>query len=480
LARLDGDEAVTGIMARRILDGDHLAFFAGQAYQGSGEQYLQALVLRLLPDTPFNLRLVQVALAVLACGGVYLLGRLVRRSDRRALLAAALFAVGPYFSVLWSVKSRGAYDTGLLAGVGGLLAALWVRPDDRRLALKVFLFGLACGLGFWANWQAAYLLLPAAWWLLGTARGRWLVTVPAAAAGFVIGAAPSLGHLFLTGPIEASGPAQPSSMAQRADGLLHTTVPSFVGAQEAGVTLHDWIPPAVVTMIAIAALGAALYHRRSGLWDLFRLRPGRRRPADLLLAVTLTAPVLLVASRSSAGGAFPGYVFPLYAVVPVLFAALAPAAGRRRWGPVAVAGAMVVALALQSGLMARRLFDHSPVGYTGGPVPTETFPAVAEALRTAGVRVAYADYWIAFPLQFLVGDRLVVSPIRNQRFPALAARARAEPFPAFIVPVGPQADIVRAASAAAGSTTTERHVEGLALFTGRLPGAVLEGLRPTP
>ena len=477
LTRLDGDEAVTGIMAQRILDGHHLAFFAGQAYQGSGEQYLQALVLALLPDTPFNLRLVQVGLAVLACGGVYVLARLVLGSERRALLAATLFAVGPYFNVFWSVKSRGAYDTGLLAGLGGLLAALWVRPDDRRLALKALLFGGCCGLGFWANWQAAYLLVPGAWWLLGTARGRWLVVVPVAAAGFIIGAAPSLGHLLLTGPIEASGPAAPSSIAARADGLLRTTVPSFVGAQEGGVQLHRWLPPAAASIVTIAALGAALFQRRSGLWDLFRLRPGRCRPVDVLLAVTLIAPVLLVASKNSVGGAFPGYIFPLFAVMPVLLAALPPPAGRRRWWPAAVAGAMVVALGLQSSLMARRGFQYAPVGFDSSLGPTETLPAVVEALESAGVRVAYADYWTAFPLQFLAGDRMVVSPFRNQRFPALAALARAEPSPALLVPIGPQADGVRAAIAASGSTATERHVEGLALFTGRISRAVLEGLR---
>jgi hypothetical protein len=489
LARLDGDEAVTGIMAQRILDGHHLAFFAGQAYQGSGEQYLQALVLALLPDTAFNLRLVQVVLAVVACGGVYLLARSVLGSERRALLAAALFAVGPYFSVMWSVKSRGAYDSALLVGLGGLLVALWVRPDDRRLAPKVFLFGGLCGLGFWANWQAAYLLVPGALWLLGTARGRWPVVAVVAAAGFVVGAAPSLGHLLLTGPIEASGQAAASSIAQRADGLLRSTLPAFVGAEESGVQLHDWVPPAVASMVTIAALGAALYQRRGGLWDLFRLRRGRRRPVDILLAVTLTAPFFLIASEASAGlGAYPGYLFPLFAVVPVLLAALPPPAGRRRWAPMAVAGAMVVALGLQTVLMAQRLSDHRPVGYGFlQAVPTETFPAVADALRTSGARVAFADYWVAGPLQFLVGDRLVVSPVGNQRFPDLGAVADADPSPAFVVPAGPPADAVRAAITASGSTATERHVEGLALFTdiepglpSPLPGAVIAAIDPAP
>jgi len=64
---LDADEAVTGIMARRILDGHHTAYFAGQNYMGTVEQYLQAAVLALLPDSDLALRLPQVALAAVSC-----------------------------------------------------------------------------------------------------------------------------------------------------------------------------------------------------------------------------------------------------------------------------------------------------------------------------------------------------------------------------------------------------------------------------
>src|SRR5690606_40587795 len=60
IARLDADEAVTGIMAQRILDGDLPVFYAGQNYLGTIEQYLQAVVLAVAPDTAASLRAVQV------------------------------------------------------------------------------------------------------------------------------------------------------------------------------------------------------------------------------------------------------------------------------------------------------------------------------------------------------------------------------------------------------------------------------------
>src|SRR5690606_37739419 len=93
--RLDGDEAVTALMARRILDGHLYAYFAGSDYTGAGEQYVQAAVLAVLPDTDLTVRLPQLGLMVLACWLVHQLARRCGLSPRRALLAAALFAAGP-------------------------------------------------------------------------------------------------------------------------------------------------------------------------------------------------------------------------------------------------------------------------------------------------------------------------------------------------------------------------------------------------
>ena len=491
LSRLDGDEAVTGIMAQRINEGHHLAFFAGQAYQGSGEQYLQALVLRFLPDTPFTLRLPQVALGVLACAGVYLLARRCLRSEGRALVAAALFAVGPFFSVWWSVKSRGAYDSALVLGLGGLLVALWVQPDDRRAVAKLGLFGLVCGLGFWANWQAAYLLLPAALWLVGTLGWRILRAVPAAVLGFVVGAAPSLGHLILTGPLEAAGQHAPSTLQFRAKQVVTSVIPQFVGVQIGQERVLSWFRPALATAVIGVALAVALWFRRRGLLDVVTLRRQRREPVDLLILCVIITP-LLYAQSAAARNTFPGYMYPLYAVVPVLVAAvpLGASLSRRRWLPATMAAGLVLGLAGLCWLTAQQFWDRGeyvvPLG-TGERIPTDQLPAVVDALVAEGARSAFADYWIANPMQFLAGDRLVVSSTYVYRFPTLTAAAKADPSPALVVPAGPRADALRNAIIAAGSIARERRIEDLVLFTGISPGlaptesVVMDGaLQPAP
>jgi hypothetical protein len=490
LSRLDGDEAVTGIMAQRVNEGHHLAFFAGQAYQGSGEQYLQAVVLRFLPDTPFTLRLPQVALTVLACAGVYLLARRCLRSEGRALLAAALFAVGPFFSVWWSVKSRGAYDSALVLGLAGLLVALWIEPDDRRALAKFGLFGLVCGLGFWANWQAAYLLLPAGLWIVGTLGWRLLRTVPAAVLGFVIGAAPSLGHLFLTGPLEAAGQHPPSTLQFRARQVVTSVIPQFVGVQTGPEAVVSWLRPALITILIAAALAAALWFRRRGLLDMLLLRRERREPVDLLIFCVVLTPVLY-AQSAAARNTFPGYMYPLYAVMPVMLAAVPlPAVLRRRWLPVSLAAGVVMASAGLCWLTARQFWDRGeyvvPLN-TGERIPTDQLPAVIDALVAEGARTVFADYWIANPMQFLAEGRLVASSTSTYRFPAITAAAKADPSPALVVPAGPRADALRDAIIAAGSIARERRIGDLALFTGIRPGLaptetiVMDGaLQPAP
>jgi hypothetical protein len=307
----------------------------------------------------------------------------------------------------------------------------------------------------------------------------------------VIGAAPSLGHLILTGPLEAAGKHPPSTLQYRAKQVLTSVIPQFVGVQIGEERVVSWIRPAVAALVIGAALAATLWFRRRGLLDLALLRRGRRKPIDLLLVCAVLTP-LLYAQSSAARNTFPGYMYPLYAVVPVLLAAVpVPAALRRvRWLPATMALGLVVALAGSCWLTARAFWDRGeyvvPLG-TGERIPTDQLPAVVDALVAEGARSVFADYWLANPMQFLAKGRLVVSSSYTYRFPALTAAAKADPAPALVVPAGPRADALRAAIITAGSIARERRIQDLVLFTGIRPGlapteaVVMDGaLQPAP
>jgi hypothetical protein len=102
-------------------------------------------------------------------------------------------------------------------------------------------------------------------------------------------------------------------------------------------------------------------------------------------------------------------------------------------------------------------------------VLSEDLPAAADVLAREGVRGVYADYWLAYPLQYLSGGRLVVAPLAYDRFPDGSARVAADPAAAFAAPVGPPADALQAALERRGSTFRRRDVGSVALFTGVSP-----------
>ena len=84
-------------------------FFGTQNYQGALEQYLQAGVLALLPDTPFTLRLVQVALMAAA---ILLAISHVRASRGKALPAPASAIIAVFVVVAAVATSVQVYRIG--------------------------------------------------------------------------------------------------------------------------------------------------------------------------------------------------------------------------------------------------------------------------------------------------------------------------------------------------------------------------------
>src|SRR5256885_13693018 len=99
---IDGDEAMVGIQAEHILHGEHPVYFYGQAYMGSLEAYLMAILFALVGPSVWMLRAEPTLLSLLV---VYLTWRLAGALAETAQLPplsrqlfqtmAALFAAVP-------------------------------------------------------------------------------------------------------------------------------------------------------------------------------------------------------------------------------------------------------------------------------------------------------------------------------------------------------------------------------------------------
>lgn len=468
-AVLDSDQAVTGIAAQRIGSGeDFPVFFPGQSYMGTLEQYVQAAVLLVTPDTKLTLQIVAVILGAATAGMIFLVGARVTASPWGGALAAGLFAIGPWYLLDKGVKSHGAYAAGTLIAVVCLYLALRLRPRERAAPWVALGVGLTAGLVVWELWLGFYIVIPALLWGLAAARRDPLLLV-FGAAGALVGASPFIAQRFAEGWGQAWGYEfnPPTSAATRASGLLDPVTGMFLGVAKvgAGEPYISWLLPAFVVAAALGVLGAAVWTRRRGLAALVTLREEGRSPVDVVLLGFLISPFLYVASEATWFTGEPRYLFTLYPLLALGAAAAVMALGPRVrvWAAVAA----LAGLGLITLVGARDALRGDPVTFTivgGTPIRMDDLPDVADRLDDLGVDTVYADYWLAYPLEYLSGGDVIASPFTNTRFPELDGEVRADTTPAYAAPVGPAADQVRNALTAEGITFREDTVDSIVVF----------------
>lgn len=467
IARLESDEAVTGIMARRILDGDFPAYFGIQSYQGALEQYLQAAVFAVLPDTALSLRSVQLLLTIVIGVLVYLLATRMVGSRWAGALATTLYALGPYYSVIKGVRSHGGYDSATVFALLAVLVALGLRRGAHRAPWLAAAFGLCVGLAMWSNYLAIYLLIPAALWAFGTARGSLRQLLPWGIGGLVVGLAPFIAFRVANGinPPSGTGTPPPTTFSERMDLLFSPVVGKFLGVPSQEPWVARVLPAALVLFVALGALGAAVWVRRWGIWDTVTLRTARRKPIDIVLLAFIITPFIYAASDYTWFAGEPRYLFTLY---PFLAIGITAAIFTFGGTPRKVLAVVVVAISTTL-LVTNMRVVHAAGGEIsaadGGVVHTEDLPEVARVLKAKGVDTAYADYWVANPLQFYAGDELAVASTSVDHFPSVSARVDRDADPAIVSTAPGGAFAMRTTLLNSGRTFTETPAGRFVVFT---------------
>ncbi len=428
---IGSDEAVIGLMARHILQGERPLLYYGQSYYGAIDAYLNAPLLAIFGNYDLVLHLVPLAASLLFVPAIYLLGRRLY-SRQVGLWSAAYAAAAPAFLALRGIKADAAYSVVLLVSALALLVfdRLQEQFSWQRLA------GLAglCLLGLWIFPLMGYTLAAIgltwlfqraprlqkerraatggrAWWggllvllgLLAAGIAAWQGT----GRGILLGLGSGIGRFFsIAFPI-----------------LIGTLPPAEyfpVFEQQA-----EMIPAGIRALIVVFGLAVFALGMAAGM---ARFRQGK--PLLFVYCSTTLLIFILFFSMINITPAifsFPRYLFPLYCTIPLwVDAFLRLSAGRN---VLRIAGAV---LFLGINLSSNLLLAVNPA-----PAPA----LLAWANRQSEQQYAYVDYWSGYWLAFESQEKVVPFIVEanrpgNNRYPAYAAQVQAAAKPVYIYGAG--------------------------------------------
>ncbi len=432
------DEGVAAILAQQALHGHFQAFYGGQQYGGTAEPYLIAVAFSVFGQTIVVARLVLVVLVAVAAVLVWRITLRVVGIRSVALLAGALAWCAPAVTVRDSVRVYGFRGVALVCGLGAVLFALRVH-DGRRGWPQFAGLGLVVGLGWWSTPEIAYVAIPVlALLLLGVVktpsgeRRRWWAALPVMVVSFGIGCLPWIwanirSHLgsLATG----ASASNPVTFTGRLSVFFHRALPMVLGLtrMDDGHRLFG-VDQRLLQLTFLSVIVVALV--------LSILRGG---PALAMATGVIAFPFVYALSPASwawTDGRYSYFLPPLLTVVLAVGATEAV----RRVGLTRSAGSWLMAIALVvsatvSIVGVRALVPSERGTYTAtwGNPDDATLRAVRE-MEAAGVRTAYANYWVTYKLDFVSKGHLVVTTVgyEDDRSAAIDATVDHSSRPAWI------------------------------------------------
>ena len=403
LGELNSDEAVVGLMARHLLNGEFHVFYWGQIYGGSQEAILTALLMTVLGPTVVAIKLTPVLLSAVAAVLTWRVGRRTI-GTKGAVVAALLFWVWPTAYLFLSTFELGFYEFTMVCGLLLVLFSLRVVQEPGR-RLDWAILGFAAGMGWWASPNIVYFGLPAVIWLLSRASGQLIRFLPVSLPAALLGAAPWLAFNVVNRMASLHAPTiDPYNEGHLGHviSLFRIGLPVALGVHSPFFDMWIW-----------GAGGIAMYAGAATLVLLFIARA--RGPRLLVVLVLLIYPVVIFVFPGSPRGSARYVMF----AAPFLALALCGVSSHiRYWAPLTL-----VALAITFS------------GFTYIPLSPDVAPLV-RTLDQHGISGVVANYWVAYRLSFLTGERIVALPYHDSRYPAYATKVRSGPSVAYVFESG--------------------------------------------
>ena len=426
---VSSDEAVVGLMAQQILHGHFSAFYWGQNY-GGVEPYVVAGAFAVFGKSTFVLTSVAGCLSALAGVLTWRVARRLVEHRPLAALTGALVWAAPVAAISNSMIEYGFRGVVLCCGLGALLLSLHIL-DGRRDLLTFALLGLVTGLGWWASPEVVYFLLPAAAFVVigflhddeDRRPQRWGLGAVAAAGAALLGALPwlwvnvhsgwtSLQSNSVDVPIGAPG------YGGRVRIFFDFMVPMLVGVRhlDSGNWVLGSVLAHVILVVELFVVVGALYLCFTG--------PLRGK---VIAASLVVAPFIVAISPQTwfwEDDRYADLVVPLLALTLALGAVelnrrlkvRAPKAAATGLGEMILVG--FVGLSLFLALVGFR--SLMPIVTPGGTFtsgwsnPDAPAARAVAALESGGVHDGYAEYWVAYKLDYMSDQELKFSTVGNE------------------------------------------------------------------
>lgn len=416
----NSDEAIVGLMARHILEGERPVFFYGQAYMGSLDAWLVAAGFSIFGSQVWVIRLVQIILYSITIIVTIFTGRVVFRSWKHGLVAGVFMAFPTVNTTLYTTASLGGYSEAILIGSLGLLLGFWMLDKENlRSFVWMGIWGLLLGLGLWANSLSLVFFFPMGIALLVrtfhlNSPKKTSLFILTGVVGLLIGSSPwwifaiqnGLGRLIAELGGTAVAVENISLMERSANHLVNLVIlgfPAAIGLRPPWEVRWLGLPLLPVVLLFWIAVFVNLFRRRKD-WD------EQRVPYTILSGVILTLVSLFIFTPFGVDPS--GRYF-----LPVIFPMALGAAGLIiHWSVKVWLKIITVLVVISFNLWG--IIDcavRQPPGittqfYLPAQVDHQAMPELIRFLAEQGEITGYSNYWVAYPLAFLSDEKIIYTP----------------------------------------------------------------------
>lgn len=420
---LNSDEAVVGLMARQILHGHFYTFYWGQNY-GGAEPYLVAFFFATFGSGWWQLELAPMFLSAISAIFAWRIALRLSGGREIAMLAGMLLFATPEIVLLSSTSELGFRCVTMVCGPAALLFALRIF-QGKTGAREFACLGLASGLGWWSSPEIVYFALPSLLLLVNAARTKqvllnWRHRAAVAVTFCCTGALPWLWANARSGMASLRAAGSHSSFTPNYFGHLAVffrfALPMELGLRRVGS--GAWVIGNGVGIVSQVMLVAMCVVVLSFVAISVILCLSRPNPIGIVGFAALAFPLEYAASPVTAYWQDGRYVVLSSPIFVLLAMSACQVIGQRRPSPrsrpngrtTSGTGTFSAVCIVSLSLCVISFFDvkgQGPGSFTNGWTdPNKPALATLASLEAAGVRAGYAEYGVAYKLDFLGGGKV--------------------------------------------------------------------------